>query len=128
MKKETIICVIVVLLIIIINTLETNYTKSAFIELVEKLDEIRSTLVSENSEKNINQDVDNLIEDWKDKNEIISYYIEHNELEKLEMYLWELNSYVETGEKNMAIQVLDTCKYMTSHIEEKYKFSLKNIF
>ena len=128
MKKETIICIIVVALIVIINTIETRNTKNSFEELVTELDEVRSTLVSENENENLKEKIDKIIKDWKDKNEKIAYYIEHNELEKLEMYLWELNSYVETGEKNMAIQVLDTCKYMTAHIEEKYKFSLKNIF
>ena len=128
MKKETVICIIVIVLIVIINTIETKYTKDAFGELVIELDEMREVLTSENESQPLKGKVDKIVNDWKDKNEIIAFYIEHNELEKLEMYLWELNSYIETGEKNMAIQVLDTCKYMVSHIKEKYEFSLKNIF
>lgn len=127
MKKETIICVIVVILIVFINFIETKNTEKTFDELNTKLDEVRMILASK-EEKDLKEDVNEIIKEWKDKNEILAFYIEHNELEKLEMYLWELSSYIETEEDNMAIQVLDTCKYMIAHIKEKYDCSLKNVF
>lgn len=55
-------------------------------------------------------------------------YLEHTELEKAEMYILEAESYIETKEYAMAIQALDTCKFIIDHIIDKYEFSWKNIF
>lgn len=55
-------------------------------------------------------------------------YIEHNELEKAEMYIVEAKSHIETNEYSMAIESLDSCKFIIDHIIDKYEFSLKNIF
>ena len=55
-------------------------------------------------------------------------YLEHTELEKVEMYILETQSHIETKEYTMAIQSLDTCDFIIDHIIDKYEFSWKNIF
>ena len=67
-------------------------------------------------------------EEWDNVKEKFVIYLEHNELEKVEMYIIETKSHIETNEISMAIQSVDTCTFVIDHIKEKYEFSLKNIF
>ena len=58
----------------------------------------------------------------------LAYYIEHDELEKIELYLTALKSNIETKEYNQAVVEVDSCIFILKHIEEKYSFNLQNIF
>jgi len=127
MKKEIIISIVVIILIITLNIFTQNHTDSSMNEVQAKLSEIRKELILA-SDKNLNEQSKELKSIWKEKSKSLTYYIEHNELEKVELYICEVNSNIETKEYNMAIQSIDTCDFIISHIKDKYKFSLKNIF
>lgn len=127
MKKEIIICIAVVFFIVVLNIITQNHTNKSMDEIQLKLSQIREELISNNT-KDLREQSIELKNIWKEKSEILTYYIEHDEIEKVEHYIWEINSNVETNEYDMAIQSLDTCDFIISHIKDKYKFSLKNIF
>lgn len=127
MKREILIALIIIILIVILNIITANYTNKSMEEMASDLDKIRTQLVSKNRE-NLNESVDNVIKKWEGKKNILAFYIEHTELEKMELYLHELDSNVETDEFNIAIQSLDSCHFMASHIRDKYEVALKNIF
>ena len=55
-------------------------------------------------------------------------YIEHIEIEKVEMYLTETKSLIEAEEYGIALEALDVCNFSIDNIKDKYDFSLKNIF
>ena len=69
-----------------------------------------------------------VVDTWNDKKEILVIYLEHTELEKAEMYILEAKSHLETEEYTMAIQSIDTAIFIIDHIKDKYEFSIKNIF
>ena len=131
MEKETIISIIIVIAIIIGNVITQKYTTESISELSNKLAEVKSELdkeekeIDENGAKN---KIEELEEIWKSKHDKLAYYIEHDELEKVENDIIGLKSFVETSEYPEAISELDKSTFMLKHIEEKYKFSLENIF
>lgn len=127
MKREILIAFIIIILIVILNIITANYTNKSMEDITSDLDKIRTQLVSKNKE-NLNNSVDNVIKKWEEKKNILAFYIEHTELEKMELYLHELDSNIETDEFNIAIQSLDSCNFMASHIRDKYEVALKNIF
>ena len=127
MKREIIIACVIITLIVILNIITANYTNKVMEEITSNLDEIRVQLVAKNKE-NLKSNVDKTIKNWSDRKDLLAFYIEHTELEKVELYLYEMNSNVETDEFNIAIQALDSCKFIVSHIRDKYKVALKNIF
>ena len=127
MKREILIAFIIIILIVILNIITANYTNKSMEDITSDLDKIRIQLVSKNKE-NLNDSIDNIIKKWEEKKNILAFYIEHTELEKMELYLHELDSNVETDEFNIAIQSLDSCNFMASHIRDKYEVALKNIF
>ena len=65
---------------------------------------------------------------WDDKHVKLSYYMEHDELEKVEAHITSLKSFIETEEYPEAICELDNGVFVLKHIEEKYAFSLENLF
>ena len=127
MKKEIIIALIIIALIVFLNIITSNYTNKVMEEMTSSLNEIRTQLVAKNND-NLRNNVDEIITKWSKEKDVLAFYIEHTELEKVELYIHEMNSNVETEEYNIAIQALDSCKFIISHIKDKYKVALKNIF
>lgn len=134
MKKEIWICLIIVILICIGNYITQKYTNYTSEELISKLEDLKGELINkednkeEANQKEIDSKLSQIEEEWNKKNDELAYFIEHNELEKVETNLINLRSLVETQMYNDSIKELDETKYGLKHIEEKYAFNLKNIF
>ena len=127
MKKEIIISIVIVLLILILNAITQKYTSKSMSEVSEKLMIIRDDLINGNEDE-VKEKIKLAKESWDDIKEKLVIYLEHTELEKVEQYILETESYIEVKEYGMAVQTLDTCNFMIDHIKDKYDFSLKNIF
>ena len=96
-------------------------------EITASLNTVRHNLEIQD-DIGLSKNMESIINNWKEKSDILSFYVEHDELEKVGMYLQEIDSNIETKEYNIAIQSLDTCNFIIEHIKDKYKVSLKNIF
>lgn len=87
---------------------------------------------NQDSIENVNKEIEQLIitskEIWDKKYQALAYYIEHDELEKVSEALVRAKSNINAEEYNTAIENIDGCIFLLQHIEEKDKFSLKNIF
>ena len=129
MYKEAVICVITIVVIFIINMISSNYTKESVNELTSELVELRSEILEENvdSEK-VQAKINYIFERWNDRYKILAYYLEHDELEKVETNLNSLLGEIETEEYSDAVSELDRTKFVLHHIERKNKFDLKNVF
>lgn len=127
MKKEIMIAIVIVFMIIVLNIITQKYTDTHLGEITNQLTNIRNDLIQENYQKG-EEEIKFAKETWDKAKETLVIYIEHEELEKVEMYLLEANSHMETKEYAMAIQSLDTANFIIHHIQEKYQFSLENIF
>lgn len=131
MYKETIICIVTIILILIGNVITQNYTKSSVEETSKSLINLREEISKEENEVNndIAKDKINKIhEKWDKRHDKLAYYIEHDELEKVETNLTKLRSFIESNEYQDAMSELDDAVFLLRHIEEKNKFNLENIF
>ena len=118
MKKEAIICVIIVILICVGNFAFQSYSKTAIAETTANLGELKEILFEENVDKDkAKSKIDEIHEKWDKRYNTMAFYIEHNELEK-----------VETEEYEEAQNELARSEYILKHIEEKNKLKWKNIF
>lgn len=129
MYKETIICIIIATLIIIGDVITGNYTKSSVEETSKTLLELREEITKEavNNEE-AKKKTNEIHEQWDKRHNKLAYYIEHDELEKVETNLTALRSFIETEEYNEAASELDKSVFVLRHIEEKNKFNLQNVF
>lgn len=127
MKKEIIICFVVIAIVVILSTVTERHTDYIMNGIEGSLNDLRGDLISENEEK-VNIEISEVFKKWQEEKDMLAIYIEHDELEKIETYLTEINSNIETKEYSIAVESLDTCNFIMEHIKDKYKFSLKNIF
>ena len=110
MKKELIIVIIIVIAIIILDTITHNYTKNNFAKINEQLEQIKK--ISKNiakeekereSDKNSKQQelqekIKIMEEDWQAINKNTAFYIEHEELEKVNASMIKFKSYIQLEE------------------------------
>ena len=99
MYKETIICTVIIVLIIIGNIITQKYTKTSVEGTSATLTELREEITKEDNEINGNEakeKIDKIHEMWDQKHDLLAYYIEHDELEKVETNLTGVRSFIES--------------------------------
>lgn len=128
MKKEIIICIVIIIAVVILNIITISYTKESVQSLKIELSKIREDIEQEKDVNLVNEEITNLKNNWEERYEKLAYYIEHDELEKVHLYIVGLDSNVNSDEYSQAIGELDKCDYILEHIEDKYSLSFKNIF
>ncbi len=129
MLKEMIICIIIVVVIFFGNSTIQKYTKESVSEISNGLMQLRQDLTNQNVENNkAKEKMNEVYSKWEKKHDKLAYFIEHDELEKVETDLVSIKSYIETQEYEQAVGELDKGAFVLKHIEEKYAFNLQNIF
>ncbi len=132
MWKEMIICIIIVVAIIVGNIMTQNYTIESVKELTSALEELKEEFPKIEQEKKENKEAKEKMQEiksnWESRHNKLAYYIEHDELEKVETNLTAMNSFIETEEYTDAVNELDKSVFVLKHIKEKYEFNLENIF
>lgn len=129
MRKEWIICIVVIFIVAITDIITQNYTNKSVEFLDDKLEGLKEELVKEGVEKDkIEEQMKNVMKIWKEKYEKLAYFIEHDELEKVETELTSLNAHIEVEEYEDGVPELEKSIFILNHIKEKFKFDVKNIF
>ena len=129
MYKELIICITVILVVISADGITQNYAQEAIDEMDEKLSVLEISLEKNNNEnEEIQKNLDNVMKNWKEKYEKLAFFIEHDELEKVETQLTSLKAHIKTEEYAEAIETLETSIFILKHIKEKFRLNMKNIF
>ena len=127
MYKELIICTVIIIIIVTLDIFLQNYTKNSTTEIEEILSEIKESVENKDTSKQ-NDKLNLLDQTWEDKHNKLAYYIEHDELEKVDSSIVKVRYFLENGDIPSAIAELETGKFVLKHIEDKYKFNFQNIF
>lgn len=129
MYKETIICIVVLTIIFGLNYITQKNTDNTIEVMYENLEIVRKDILEENPNKEIAiQHARDAYDKWEEKDDIMAYYIEHDELEKVKTALTSMKSFVEVEEYAQGVEAIDKCLYILDHIHEREMFSLENIF
>lgn len=129
MLKELVICIIIVGLIFAGNIFTQNYTKYSVEEASQSLIRLRGELIKQEADSQlVKDDIKNIKDTWNEKHKKLAYYIEHDELEKVETGFSTLSGYIEVEEYTEAVAELDKTVYILQHIKNKNVFNLENIF
>lgn len=127
MYKEIIITILIVVLILGLDIITSRYTANAIVELSKKLDELKTDLDTK-SEDNIEEKTNNIFTKWREYYDVLAYYIEHDELEKVETQLTMLRADQNEKQYEECKKEIDTTKFILKHIENKEKFTLQSVF
>mgnify|MGYP000555000615 CR=1 FL=1 len=129
MYKEIIICILVVIVIFSMDLISNNYTKNVFSNINYELSNLRNEMTSESKdEEKITNKIKEVEEKWHKNLNILSCYIEHNELEKVQRQITLIKGNIDIKEYNQAIPQLDECKFIINHIIDKETLLIRNIF
>lgn len=127
MHKELIIVIIIVVLIIAGNIITQNYTKNSVHLIQKELNETKEYL-SKKEEEKLKEKIKSVEDKWNKKKDKLTYYIEHDELEKIEEELTAVSSNIETNSYEQGIECLDRCIFLLEHVKNKETMELRNIF
>ena len=84
-----------------------------------------------NNNDNIESKMEELSNKWYKDEIILSYYMEHNELEKISTNMNELRVNLRNISNNNYAEIkvlIDEIKYRLEYIKSKQKLGLKNVF
>lgn len=125
MTKEMIISIMIIAGIIILNFITQNYLEKVFGQTASDLNILKEEIKKNES---VDQKFQETLQKWKSKRKKLAYFIEHDELEKVETNMTNLKSYIEVGNNDEAIASIDEAEYILEHIKRKNTFNLENIF
>ena len=128
MRKEAIISIVLIIIIIIGNIITQRYAEKTINTLTSKLEELKIEILEDKKEKSTDKNMDEIIEKWDIKHVKLAYFIEHNELERIEINLIGMKSYIRDMEKTEAVSKIEETKFLLENLEKKYKIHLENIF
>lgn len=129
MYKELVISIIVIALIVVGNIITQNNT----IKSVEEVSSTLSELREEISKETVNQEIckhkmKDIEENWSERYNTMAYYIEHNELEKVQTELTKLKADIDMEEYSMGVENLDNTIFILEHIKDKSALRVVNVF
>ncbi len=129
MRREAVITILIILVIIIGEYLTQRYSEETLGGVQDSLGELKEQILS--SEIEVSELIDKtnqIYNKWEEDNELLSYYLEHDELEKVNTQIVLVRGFLESDTPEDSIPEIEEGIYILEHIKEKEKLSIKNVF
>ena len=137
MKKIWIV-VIVIFFVVFLDFITENYTNKVVKQISKNLKEINKEieedfkdgnfLINEEEKQKIKKDGNELLKLWRKQDKILSFYIEHDEIEKVSDKINLLNKQLELYNYLDGMDTIVEVEFLLIHLSEKQTLNLKNIF
>lgn len=125
MRKEIIISIIIIVGIIIADFGLQKYTDRKMESINNKLTELKESVNdSENFDMGKIEEIEN---EWEESFKVITCYLEHDELEKINTQLVIISAGMKVNDKEYVYEEIDRAIYIISHVEKKQLFEFDNI-
>lgn len=129
MKKEEIITIIIIIFVIATEIITQKHTNNSLSELDQRLGDLKEkALAKEYSNEELIQTTEEIDKCWEKKDDILSFYLEHEELEKISEQLKVIKADFESNLEEEVVPEIEKGIYLLDHLKEKQKLSFKNIF
>lgn len=124
MLREVIIVLVIVISIIVIDCIIQDYTK----ESVEHTSKLLSELKQDMKDGEYKNGLEKIYKEWDKDRDKLAFFIEHDELEKVETNLTNIKSSLKAEQQDNAVLYIDEAIFILEHIKDKNSFNLENIF
>ena len=128
MYKELVICIIVLITIFVFDYITQSYTDKAIQEISLKLYDFKNKVKENTDTEELKKEINEINQNWICYQNVLSFYLEHDELEKVETALVSGISFIESEEYIQGLSEIEKTIFILYHINTKYSFSMKNIF
>lgn len=122
--KEYVILFLIILFVVSIEIMTDSITHKSISDINIKIEELEEKLESDEAKNKIKE----LCTYWKEEEDKLAFYMEHNELEKVGVLVDNVKSNIENDNMEDVTQEIDEIKFLLQHIKQKQKLELKNIF
>ena len=121
---------LIISIVITLNTFTAINTERSVDLLEERINYLENELNKDESidGEKVKNRMEEIKNNWDEINNILSLYIEHEELDLVEIELVTLNSYLKEENYTEAMVSIEKVKFQINHIKEKNSFKLKNVF
>ena len=129
MYKELIISIVIIVGIFSTDYFLQKNTTETITTTTENLSKLEEDINKNNiDEEEIKSRTNEIYDEWNKNHQKLVFYIEHDELEKVEIDFAACKSLIESKEYKFAISELEKVTFALQHIKDKYLFQLENIF
>ena len=127
--KETIAMIFIIVFILVAEVVTNKIIKESVERINEEVSQIQADL---NNQENLHKDdiydqVIKLENEWKEEEEKLSYFAEHEELEKVSTSIVLLKSNIASEEIANAAERVEELQFRIEHIKNKQKLKWNNI-
>jgi len=127
MYKELCVIIVVLILVLFFNDITQDYTKECVESVNSQLNGLKGSILEEKYDKTSDL-INEILNNWKDRKEKLEYFIEHDELEKVETELMSLKANIEIKEYEHGVPDIQKAMFTLNHIQDKFAFRVQNIF
>lgn len=117
---------ITLILIIILGIYEIRTIERDTISFMENLNDVKKSVEASNWD-DAYKNIELLNKNWERKKQLWSFFVNHNEIDNISMYLKQSIEYIKYKDKNEAMASLAILEHYLTHISEIEKLRIENI-
>lgn len=104
-----------------------NYLNKISTNLQKLNDQLEENITHDKWDESYKLSMD-FTEKWEKYSKIIKVFVNHQEIDNVEMELWKLPQYVKEKSKDEALASVHVLKFLLSHIYNLEKVNVQNVF
>ena len=85
------------------------------------------TLSKQYSNEQLKQTTEQIDKNWEEKNNELSFYLDHEELEKICTQIKKIKAHFDTDLEEEVVPEIEEGIYLLDHLRDKQKLNLRNI-
>jgi len=125
--RNVAIALLISVIMIIAMSFSIKYLNNASQNLGKLNDEIEQNIIDENWDKAYETSIE-FTNKWEDYSKKIKLFINHQEIDNIEMELRKLPQYTKEKTKDESLASVHVLKFFLNHIAEIEKIKIQNIF
>lgn len=125
--KKILLIISILMIVIALDLLLYFKTDKLIQDIQDDLAKLEECIDDNNVEKS-KEEVNNLVKNWNKTENTLSFFIEHEEVEKVSLKIVVIEENTKNDEYESALEDIAETKHLLEHIEDKYNLNLKNIF
>ncbi len=125
--KNIVISLMISVIMILAMSFSIKYLNKVSQDLGRLNDEIEHYIADDNWDEAYKASID-FTEKWIDYSKKIKLYLNHQEIDNIEMELMKLPQYIKEMTKDESLASVHVLKFLVDHISELEKIKLQNIF
>lgn len=122
--KEYVIIFLIIVFVVSIEIITDSITYKSISDINDRIKKVEESVETDEAKTKIND----LYSSWKKECDRLSFYMEHDELEKVGVLVDNVKSDIENENTEDVRQELDEIKFLLDHVKDKQKLQLKSIF